>query len=347
VRVSIPIHHLVLPYNRVPGVLSVSIESINHFPGRVFHMWQSIKAWHLLLLLNSVEHAFGREQWVFPDWIRRLLKEHWPIDDQKFFSGHALENGNYLVLVTASFCHASRSHYVNNMIMLLVVGRQLEAAVGSAFVLLLYVLSGIAGWLLTYLRLKKIVCGPDSWVAGQFQQGVGSSPSTYALAVTTACVLGHTQAVGPLFPEGALVSEVHPLASWMSTIFAVNVFPNLSQLRFREVLFMDLPLTLLALLLHSDWVWLTTGTRWAAFHTVNSASWMILYHFKTSSNTLYRRIKHNRSMQSSDHAAHFGGALIGFAFAALHCWEKTLAIENMAAVTLSLVFLFVRFNWDI
>jgi len=54
-------------------------------------------------------------------------------EDDTNFSGDAIERGHWECFVTASFSHASRSHVVNNMIMLAAIGPQLEYRLGEIY----------------------------------------------------------------------------------------------------------------------------------------------------------------------------------------------------------------------
>lgn len=58
-------------------------------------------------------------------------------------------NGEYYRIITSMFLHFGFEHLVNNMFMLLLLGRQLEYEVGNVRFLCIYLLSGIGGNLLS------------------------------------------------------------------------------------------------------------------------------------------------------------------------------------------------------
>ena len=180
--------------------------------------------------LNSLEQIVRRE-----DWFWKALGFEKPPQllgpaDRTDFSGENIEEGRYQVFVTASFCHSSRWHYVNNMIMLGAIGPQLEAVVGPVALCAIYTGTGAAGWALTYLRNRYDITGISTeefpadmrWECGmKFQSSNGSSPATYGLAVAAACLVAPSVAVGPIFGGAESIGSVNPWVSWGSTALGV------------------------------------------------------------------------------------------------------------------------------
>ena len=60
-----------------------------------------------------------------------------------------LVNGEYQRLVTSMFLHADAEHLFNNMMILLFLGAMLEKEIGHILLLLVYMISGVAGNLLS------------------------------------------------------------------------------------------------------------------------------------------------------------------------------------------------------
>ena len=56
-----------------------------------------------------------------------------------------VENGEYYRLLSATFLHADVNHLMNNMLMLLLAGAVVENYTGHGFYLLLYILAGLMG----------------------------------------------------------------------------------------------------------------------------------------------------------------------------------------------------------
>jgi membrane associated rhomboid family serine protease len=77
--------------------------------------------------------------------------------------------GQYYRLLTAAFLHANLFHLLTNMFALFTVGPQLEAALGRARFLTLYLLGALGGSTLSYL------------LSGEGEVGVGASGAIFAL----------------------------------------------------------------------------------------------------------------------------------------------------------------------
>lgn len=67
------------------------------------------------------------------------------------YTPYIIENGEYYRMFTSMFLHFDFSHFMNNMVVLLVLGSNLEPIVGKMKILLIYILSGMGGNLISML----------------------------------------------------------------------------------------------------------------------------------------------------------------------------------------------------
>lgn len=84
---------------------------------------------------------------------------------------YVLEHGEYYRLFTSMFLHFGFHHLINNMVMLMLIGWTLEEEVGSFRLLLIYVLGGLGGNLLSawwdvYRNVYPISAGASGAVFG-------------------------------------------------------------------------------------------------------------------------------------------------------------------------------------
>lgn len=75
-----------------------------------------------------------------------------------------LEMGEYWRFITAMFLHFGFEHLINNMVMLGAAGRILEAELGKIKYVLLYVMAGIGGNVLSFLQM--VICDDYAVSAG-------------------------------------------------------------------------------------------------------------------------------------------------------------------------------------
>lgn len=68
---------------------------------------------------------------------------------------NVLEEGNYLQLITSVFVHFDIKHLGNNMLLLIVLGAMLESYMGSIRFLIIYILSGLGGNIMSALWHMK------------------------------------------------------------------------------------------------------------------------------------------------------------------------------------------------
>ena len=64
---------------------------------------------------------------------------------------YVIENGEYFRFFTSMFLHFGFSHLINNMVTLIIIGRNVEPVVGKVRFLLIYFLSGLGGNLLSFI----------------------------------------------------------------------------------------------------------------------------------------------------------------------------------------------------
>mmetsp|Transcript_106998 Transcript_106998/g.310708 ORF Transcript_106998/g.310708 Transcript_106998/m.310708 type:complete len:263 (-) Transcript_106998:1058-1846(-) len=126
----------------------------------------------------------------------RLNSHHLSVDGNSVVGGPFGEGLRPYVLITALFHHAASSHVINNTLMLLATGRELERRIGGLAFLLLFCLTGAFGWLCTLANYY--ITMPEAWKDGiaQMQTSVGSSPATYGMATMAAITLPVDDPVG-------------------------------------------------------------------------------------------------------------------------------------------------------
>jgi membrane associated rhomboid family serine protease len=101
---------------------------------------------------------------------------YWLVTKALFFFS-LVQQRQWWVVFTATFTHASRSHLIVNLTLLLAVSLQVEAEVGGVLLLVLYFSTGAAGWALTCLNSYLRFAG-NGW---EWISSCGASPSTYGL----------------------------------------------------------------------------------------------------------------------------------------------------------------------
>lgn len=84
---------------------------------------------------------------------------------------YLLEHGEYWRLLTATFMHFGFSHLLNNMVLLGCAGQVLERALGKVKFLLLYLVAGIGGSILSYSQMVysgdyKVAAGASGAIFG-------------------------------------------------------------------------------------------------------------------------------------------------------------------------------------
>lgn len=108
-----------------------------------------------------------------------------------------LQQGEYYRLITSIFLHFGFSHLVNNMLMLGVMGLQLELVVGKIKFLIIYFAAGIGGNMLSALVEMR---------TGDFAVSAGASGAIFGIigALLYIAVRNHGQ-IGNVSGQGILV----------------------------------------------------------------------------------------------------------------------------------------------
>ena len=115
-------------------------------------------------------------------------------------------DGAYWQLVTSMFLHVEIWHLAANMLALYVLGPQIEAALGRARFLALYLGAGLAGSATVY------------WLASEFGLTLGASGAIYglfaALAVIVHKIGGDLRSLGGLLLINLVITFAVPNISW-------------------------------------------------------------------------------------------------------------------------------------
>jgi membrane associated rhomboid family serine protease len=115
-------------------------------------------------------------------------------------------DGAYWQLITSTFLHVQVWHVAANMLALYVLGPQIEAALGRARFLALYLVSGLAGSATVY------------WLAAETGITLGASGAIYglfaALGVVVLKVGGDLRSIAGLLLVNVLITFAVPNISW-------------------------------------------------------------------------------------------------------------------------------------
>ena len=126
------------------------------------------------------------------------------IPDGQWFPG--VSDGAYWQLVTSMFSHEQIWHIGFNMLVLWFLGPQIEAVLGRARFLALYLVSGLAGSVLVY------------WLAGADSSTLGASGAIFgllgALLVVAYKVRGNVQSILSWLAINAVFTFLFPGISW-------------------------------------------------------------------------------------------------------------------------------------
>lgn len=104
------------------------------------------------------------------------------------FTPYIVDGGEYYRIITSMFLHFGIEHLANNMLVLFVLGGRLERTVGKVRFLLIYLLGGIMGNLVSlFLDIRK----------QDFSVSAGASGAVFAVMGAMICVLillkGHVE----------------------------------------------------------------------------------------------------------------------------------------------------------
>lgn len=211
-----------------------------------------------------------------------------------WFSGRAIESGEYWVWVSATFTHASASHMSNNMIMFLAFSIPMEAfnVLNGVSLVILFIITGASGWMYALQHNRKV--HKDLWEqAAKFIESCGSSPATYG-------ILFYGLAVAPLLPLRGIpwlwIWAVICVPICLSRKYSVYWYSH----PFRCVLFSVVTMTLLKQGLE--------GVSVLLWH------WMVIYFAKVYAQRLFDHyfLSMRREHDSSDALCHVGGSVFGY-----------------------------------
>lgn len=85
---------------------------------------------------------------------------------------YMVENGEYYRMFTSLFLHFGITHLVNNMVTLIIIGRNVEPVVGKIRFLIIYFVSGLGGNLLSYV---------GETITGDYAVSAGASGAIFGL----------------------------------------------------------------------------------------------------------------------------------------------------------------------
>ena len=150
-RTPPPVKQPLLPMSQTPGLMHVLFQSITG----------------LIILINTVIFVFTSiySESIFTPSTEAL----------EFFGARdtvAVANGQYWRLFTANFLHIGILHYLFNNYALYIVGWNLERLWGKWRFLLLYLISGFAGNVLSQIMSINISAGASASIFGLFGSGL-------------------------------------------------------------------------------------------------------------------------------------------------------------------------------
>ena len=109
------------------------------------------------------------------------------------FSGDAIKNGRYQVLILSSFFHGNTSHFLKEMTLLIPLCIALEQQIGSLMLILCFLLFSIISCLMTWYadRLYYSKIYPDGTMLADYIWSRGASASVYGLAAIVPLLCGN------------------------------------------------------------------------------------------------------------------------------------------------------------
>lgn len=205
-------------------------------------------------------------------------------------------------LMTATFFHATRSHLVNNFLMLWGIC-EFEQTVGSLPFVLLFLSCGAIGWLstLAWLSLTNV----DAWQQGtaQFQSSIGASPATYGVCAAAAAAMQDTPIGTALGLRPAIwLSLLIFLPKFLGNRFQVNLLVHPSAMTLHAILCAVNVVSFTYFV--GDLLFppgMTTAGQWFFYYLAGN---LLLSHVQ-------QWMAAKRVMDQTDHASHLGGAMLG------------------------------------
>lgn len=116
------------------------------------------------------------------------------------YAPYVLEKGEYYRMFTSMFLHFDFSHLMNNMLVLAVLGWTLEPAVGKVKVMIIYILSGLGGNLLSFAT--EVMIGENAVSAGASGAVFGFTGALLCLAVLNHGRIGNVTKQGMFVVAG-------------------------------------------------------------------------------------------------------------------------------------------------
>jgi membrane associated rhomboid family serine protease len=252
-------------------------------------------------------------------------------------SGANLGERKFWVLVTASFSHENLAHLLNNMLMFIPYAGALEKITGGVVFLVLFLLTGICGWIGT-LTYQKYHLHRDNWEsAGQFSSSCGASPSTYGMGFLLAC----------LAPYARVADTINlPTWFWISSIWIIPAFCS-DKYGLNRPLYIAAGIPFLFL---QGYILLDPF-----FPVIRAWQWFACFLLKTFAFRVYDYLVLGHKITNTDNMGHLTGAIAGFistffltSSVPSHC---TTVLMNICAYQIgnvcSFTYLVLRtlFNW--
>ena len=233
-----------------------------------------------------------------------------------------LRDGNFWILLVATFAHASETHLVNNAAVLISASQLTESVLGPYRFAVFFVLCGTLGWIFSmvsnYLRYRNM-----GW---EWVSSCGSSPATYAMLFFNVAVDENTHLSLKLtwICVGVFIAaEVWSLVLRATEKIKYNM--NKGILLGVLVLLVSLCLTI--------------------EHPITSVGLLYIYLIKS---TVFRLLNvcvfdtGSLSYPSSDHAAHFVGSLCGAVYGIVLSTNSGDISNKLLVVSSPLIYLFLR-----
>lgn len=94
------------------------------------------------------------------------------LENGAMYVPYVIENGEYYRLFTSMFLHFGFSHLLNNMVTLVIIGRNVEPVVGKVRFFIIYFLSGLGGNILSFA---------GELISGDYAVSAGASGAIFGL----------------------------------------------------------------------------------------------------------------------------------------------------------------------
>ena len=267
---------------------------------------------------------------LFQHYIRdRIIKT-----DKLEFSGQLLiYEKSVSCLITASLIHGSLSHEINNLIFIFVImyHSEMYLELSKFWIIIVYILSGIIGWLISLLN-NYVKYGR----MGIWNSGVGLSPNMYGYSLFISIIFPNV-----IFPHRILGFK--PI-EWILIILIIPDYFNKNK---KHNL--------------NTWSIISCGylVIYSLFYSyfnfnVYSSTFLCIYLLKSIQAKVYW-VLYLKQRSGTDHASHFGGAfggvILGLIYASLYSNKNFIQnvyislTDPMIFVTFCLLFFRMYFNF--